>query len=80
MDPLKKASMGAKMLDKLPDESGCKCIPAWLRYIFTIVAFFGGFAMACAATKYVTWEFYVLFIIGVLGAWLGSLFIKSPKA
>ena len=80
MDPMNKAKTGAKILDKLPDESGCKCIPAWLRYVFAIVAFFGGFAMACAAVGKSDWVFYILFLLGVIGAWLGGLFIKSPKA
>lgn len=65
----------------LPDESGCKCMPAWARYLSFIIAFFLGFALTSGAIgKYEDpTVFYVFWIIGVLGAWFSTLFIKSIK-
>ena len=69
------------LLDKLGDASACPCIPTWLRYVLFIIFFIRGFIMcsnALGCTDHKT-NFTILWVLGVLGAWVSSLFVMSIK-
>ncbi|CAL5988086.1 Vesicle_transport protein [Hexamita inflata] len=70
-----------ELLDKMPDQSGCKCIPAWLRYLLFAITFILGFTLCSASLGKCSdkTSFYLMFVIGVFAAWFASLFIKSIK-
>lgn len=73
--------MDPELLEKMPNESICKCIPAWLRYVLFIVTFIVGFSLCTGSLGQTDNKlaFYLMWCIGVICAWLGSVFIKSFK-
>lgn len=62
-------------------DSYCKCIPKWLRIILFLTCLICGFIMASSALGKCEdmGAFYALWIIGVLAAFLSTMFIKTFK-
>lgn len=62
-------------------ETYCKCIPKWLRILLFIVCLICGFIMASSALGKCgdMASFYILWILGVLAAFLSTMFIKTFK-
>ena len=65
----------------LPNESLCKCIPGWIRFILYAASLILGFVLCSVSigkcdNKVI---FYICWVLGTLGAALGTMFIKSPQ-
>ncbi|KAH0576919.1 Vesicle transport protein [Spironucleus salmonicida] len=76
------AEMGVGLLDKIPNESICKCMPGWARYLCFVGFLILGFMFCSISIKYSSSNpiaFYILWATGVPLAWSCSMFVSTFK-